>query len=138
MTRIEDTPHAELCLSLSDGDLRLAETDLLLDQRFDGASLPERWRVEAGHWTPTPDGLLGAIDEDSAAVVWCGQRFPDEVALVMEAQAMPGHDNDANAFFHAAGSIYGGGGGGRGRDRGRDGDCGVCSRREDSSGRYSL
>jgi hypothetical protein len=121
MTRIENTPDAAPCLTLSDGDLRLGRADLLLDQRFDSASLPEGWHVETGRWTPTPDGLLGSIDEDSAAVVWCGQRFPDEVALVMEAQAMPGHDNDANAFFRAAGSIYGGSGGDRDRRR----DCGA-------------
>lgn len=85
----------------------LSAERLVLDQRFDRDTLPRGWHIETGSWTPTADGLVGSIDGDSAAVIWSERSFPDELAMVFEAAAMPGHDNDANAFFRAAGSIYG-------------------------------
>ena len=99
--------HDDVSLQLRDGEICLRGKRPLLDLSFESLSLPEGWRVETGNWTPTAHGLVGAIASDSAAVIWCGQRFPDELALVLEAEAMPGHDNDANAFFRAVGSIYG-------------------------------
>lgn len=112
--------RGELRIALSEGELLLPESGALLDQRFDDTELPDGWHVETGEWTPTVDGLVGAIEGASAAVVWCGGRFPRDVAVAFEAVVMPGHDRDANAFFHAAGSIYGDGIGGAGDER--DGD----------------
>jgi hypothetical protein len=69
--------------------------------------LPQGWHVETGHWRLDERGLVGSIEGDSAAVIWHESGYPDDLALVFEAQAMPGHDSDANGFFRAAGSIYG-------------------------------
>lgn len=80
---------------------------LVLDVGFDELTLPDGWQIETGSWVPTNSGLVGSIDGDSAAVIWSGMRCPAQLAVVFEAEAMPGHDNDANAFFRAAGSIYG-------------------------------
>ncbi len=68
--------------------------------------MPEGWEVETGRWTAGVDGLVGRIAEDRAAAFWCLREFPDEVALVLDAEGMPGYGRDANAFFRAAGCIY--------------------------------
>ena len=109
MGRTPAASQAGPLLRLAGGDLRLDDAELLLDLSFDSTSLPDGWRVETGTWTPTPEGLVGSIDDDSAAVIWCGASFPDELALVLQAEAMPGHDSDANAFFRGTGRIYGDG-----------------------------
>lgn len=70
-------------------------------------TLPEGWVVETGTWTPTPEGLVGAIDEDSAAVIWADVRVPFDHEIRVVAEALPPSTNDANAFFRAAGTIYG-------------------------------
>ena len=69
--------------------------------------LPQGWRVETGTWTPTWEGLVGSIDRQRAAAIWCPTSFPGDVAIRVEAEAMEGHTNDANALFGAAGTIYG-------------------------------
>jgi len=96
-----------LSLDLARGATRLTPDALVYDQRFDSTTLPQGWHIESGRWTPTVDGLVGSIEGDSAAVIWSGDSFPDDLAMVFEASAMPGHDNDANGFFRASGSIYG-------------------------------
>lgn len=70
-------------------------------------TLPDGWTVETGVWTPTPDGLVGAIEADSAAVVWTDARVPFDHEIRVVAEAIAPSDNDANAFFRAAGTIYG-------------------------------
>jgi len=70
-------------------------------------TLPEGWTIETGSWTPTHEGLVGAIDADSAAVIWTDARVPFDHEIRVVAEPIPPHDNDANAFFRAAGTIYG-------------------------------
>ncbi|MEE8106365.1 MAG: hypothetical protein V3T86_12590 [Planctomycetota bacterium] len=91
------------------GDVRLSEHRLLLDVDLRRETLPDGWRVETGTWTPAPDGLVGSIDKKRAAVLWCDASFPFDVAIRIEAEPLDGNTNDANAFFRAAGTIYGAG-----------------------------
>jgi len=95
-------------LPLADGERLVLTTDaLVVDVDLRSTTLPPGWRVETGTWTPTEDGLVGAIDGRRAAAIWCDVSFPYDVAIRFEAEVLDGHDNDANAFFRAAGSIYG-------------------------------
>ena len=96
-----------VAITLSDGDVLLDETTLLYDVVLRRESLPEGWHAETGNWGPTPEGLVGSIATERAAVIWCGRPFPSDVAVRFVAEAMPPHQNDANAFFRAAGSVYG-------------------------------
>lgn len=89
--------------------LRLDAERLVLDVDLRGDTLPAGWTVETGTWTPSAEGLVGAIDGSRAAAIWCGDRFPHDVALTFDAVVEPGHDRDANAFFNGAGTIYGAG-----------------------------
>ncbi|GEM_PF-3492358 len=109
MSASHSSAPAALLLDLARGALRLTPGALICDHRFDSATLPQGWHIETGSWTPTVDGLVGSIEGDSAAVLWSGDSYPDDVAMVFEATSMPGHHSDANGFFRAAGSIYGDG-----------------------------
>lgn len=96
-----------LSLALRSGPVRLEEENLLYDVDLRGAEFPADWEVETGDWKATPAGLLGSIDSESAAVLWCRRPFPGDLAVRYWVQAVAPHENDANAFFRAAGRIYG-------------------------------
>lgn len=96
-----------MILLAGEGELRLSDKALLYDVDLRRETLPDGWRVETGTWKPTSEGLVGSIDQNRAAVVWCDAAFPDDVAIRVEAEPLEGHSNAANAFFRAAGTIYG-------------------------------
>lgn len=94
-------------VSLQDGALALGAPVYHVD--FDGDAPPPGWTVETGSWTPSPAGLLGHVDGDRAAVLWCDAAFPFDLAVRVRAAGVAPSDNDANFFFRAAGTIYGDG-----------------------------
>ncbi len=103
----EDPPS--LRLALASGPIRLDRATLLYDADLRSAEVPTGWDVETGSWSGSPAGLVGSIDRESAAVIWCRRPFPGDLAVRYWVQAVPPHGNDANAFFRAAGRIYGAG-----------------------------
>ncbi|MEM7245558.1 MAG: hypothetical protein AAF533_09455 [Acidobacteriota bacterium] len=101
------TSTAPLRLDLPSGPLTLDESALVLDLDLCRDTLPDGCEVEVPSWEPTTDGLVGRIDEASAAVLWLPGSYPFDHVVRMSAGGVAPHCRDANVFFRARGTIYG-------------------------------
>jgi ADP-ribose pyrophosphatase YjhB (NUDIX family) len=70
--------------------------------------LPAGWTIEGGEWS-IHDGLLcGRIEGDRPAALWLDRAIDGDHAILVEAETVPPHDNDINAYWEGSGTIASG------------------------------